>query len=109
MIGILTDLVVLNDRKKYIEDALGKNTFQPENGCPLEDIDIGDDIKLIIIDTQWYLENWNNNPTINDECEIKTRDRFFEELEGELKKAQNKTIVIAMHHPMYTNGIHGGY
>ena len=99
----------LKRQEKYIEDALGKNTFQPENGCPIEDIDVGDSIKLIIIDTQWYLENWNDNPTINDECEIKTRDRFFEELEGELKKAQNKTIVLAMHHPMYTNGVHGGY
>ncbi|HKJ06173.1 MAG TPA: hypothetical protein VJ970_01770, partial [Flavobacteriaceae bacterium] len=26
-----------------------------------------------------------------------------------LKKAQNKTIVFAMHHPMYTNGTHGGF
>ncbi len=96
-------------QEKYIEDALGKNTFQPENGCPLEDIDVGEHIKIIIIDTQWYLENWNDHPTINDNCEIKTRERFFEEIEGELKKAQNKTIVFAMHHPMYTNGVHGGH
>jgi len=98
----------LKRQEKYIEDALGKNTFQPENGCPLESIDIGETIQLIIIDTEWYLENWNNHPTINEECEIKTRERFFIEVEGELKKAQNKTIVFAMHHPMYTNGTQGG-
>ena len=98
----------LKRQEKFIEETLGKNTFQPENGCPLESIDVSEDIQLIIIDTQWYLENWNKNPTINDECEIKTRERFFEEIEGELKKAQNKTIVFAMHHPMYTNGVHGG-
>lgn len=98
----------LKRQEKYIEDALGKNTFQPENGCPLESIDVGETIQLIIIDTQWYLENWNSHPTVNDECEIKTRERFLLELEGELKKAQNKTIVFAMHHPMYTNGTHGG-
>lgn len=99
----------LKREEKYIEEALGKNTFQPENGCPLESIDVSETIQLIAIDTQWYLENWNTHPTINDECEIKTRERFFEELEGELKKAQNKTIVLAMHHPMYTNGTHGGF
>ena len=99
----------LKGQEKYIEDALGKNTFQPENGCPIEDFDIGENIKLIVIDTQWYLENWNTNPTINDDCEIKTRERFFQELEGELKKAQNKTTIIAMHHPMFTNGTHGGH
>ncbi|WP_242084375.1 metallophosphoesterase [Aestuariivivens sediminis] len=98
----------LKRQEKYIENALGKNTFLPENGCPLESIDVSETIQLIIIDTQWYLENWNHNPTINDDCEIKTRERFFEEIEGEIKKAQNKTTVFAMHHPMYTNGIHGG-
>ncbi|WP_299225764.1 metallophosphoesterase [uncultured Psychroserpens sp.] len=98
----------LKRQEKYIEDALGKNTFQPENGCPLESIDVGETIQLIIVDTQWYLENWNDNPTINDECEIKTRERFFEEVEGEIKKAGDKTIIFAMHHPMYTNGVHGG-
>jgi len=95
--------------EKYIENALGKNTFKPENGCPLESIDVSKKVQLIVIDSQWYLENWNKNPTINDKCEIKTRKRFFEELEGELKKAQNKRVVFAMHHPMYTNGTHGGF
>ncbi|TJY37868.1 metallophosphoesterase [Pontimicrobium aquaticum] len=99
----------LKREEKYIEEALGKNTFLPEDGCPLKSVDIGETIQLIIIDTQWYLENWNDNPTINDDCEIKTRERLFEEIEGELKKAQNKTVIFAMHHPMYTNGIHGGY
>jgi len=99
----------LERQEDYIDDALGKNTFQPENGCPLESIDVSEDVQLIVIDSQWYLENWNKHPTINDKCEIKTRERFFLELEGELKKAQNKTVVFAMHHPMYTNGIHGGY
>ncbi|MBU3821084.1 metallophosphoesterase [Flavobacteriaceae bacterium XHP0103] len=99
----------LKREEKYIEEALGKNTFLPENGCPLESVDIGETIQLIIVDTQWYLENWNHNPTINDDCEIKTRERLFEEIESELKKAQNKTVVFAMHHPMYTNGTHGGH
>lgn len=98
----------LKRQEKYIEDALGKNTFQPENGCPLESIDVNENIQLLVIDSEWYLENWNKHPTINDECEIKTRARFFTEIEGEIKKAQNKTIVFAMHHPMYTNGSHGG-
>ncbi|MCF7561247.1 metallophosphoesterase [Sabulilitoribacter multivorans] len=98
----------LKREEKYIEDLLGKNTFQPEDGCPLKSIDVGETIQLIIIDTQWYLENWNNHPTVNDDCEIKTRERFFEEIEGELKKAQNKTTIFAMHHPMLTNGTHGG-
>jgi hypothetical protein len=98
----------LKRQEKYIEDALGKNTFLPENGCPIERVNISDDIVLIVIDSEWYLTNWDNHPTINDDCEIKTRAIFFDELEGEIKKARGKTTLIALHHPMFTNGSHGG-
>ncbi|WP_411767332.1 metallophosphoesterase [Winogradskyella sp. A3E31] len=95
-------------QEKYIEDALGKNTFLPEDGCPLKVVEVSETINLIIIDSQWYLEDWGNHPTMNDECEIKTRERLFLEIAGEIKKSGDKTIVFAMHHPMYTNGTHGG-
>ena len=98
----------LKREEEFVEDLIGDDAFLPKHGCPLETVNVSDDIELIIIDTQWYLENWDRHPTINDKCEIKTRERFFEEVEGEIKKAQHKTIIFAMHHPMYTNGIHGG-
>lgn len=98
----------LKDQEKLVEKALGKNTFQPENGCPLEKIEISKDITLIVVDTHWYLTNWDNHPTINDDCEIKTRVKFFDEFEGLIKKSRGKTTIVAMHHPMFTNGPHGG-
>lgn len=102
-------LVGLKRQEKYIEDALNDNeSFQPENGCPIENIEVSEDIELLILDTQWYISDWNKHPTINDECDINSREDFFLEIEGELKKNNGKTIVIAMHHPAYTNGIHGG-
>lgn len=98
----------LKRQEKFIEDKLGKNTFLPENACPIEKVEISDDIVMIIIDSQWYLTNWNKHPNINDNCEIKTRVKFFEEFEGLVKKARGKTTIIALHHPMFSNGPHGG-
>ncbi|MFT5217272.1 MAG: hypothetical protein ACI83H_002409 [Glaciecola sp.] len=98
----------LERQENYIEKKLGKNTFLPENGCPIEKVDISDDVVLILIDSQWYLSNWDNQPTINDDCEIKTRENFFAEYESLIKKAQGKTTIVAIHHPMFTNGPHGG-
>ncbi|MBT8183927.1 MAG: phosphoesterase, partial [Eudoraea sp.] len=40
--------------------------------------------------------------------EIKSREKFFEELESLIKKNRGKTTLIAMHHPMFTYGPHGG-
>ncbi|UOY04820.1 metallophosphoesterase [Muricauda sp. SCSIO 64092] len=99
----------LKRQEKYIEDRLkGKDVFLPENGCPLDKVDIGDDIVLITIDTQWYLVDWDKHPNINDGCEIKDREKFLEELEGLIKKNRGKTTILAMHHPMFTYGSHGG-
>jgi len=98
----------LKRQEKYIENALGKNTFLPENGCPIQKIDVSEDIVIIAIDSEWYITNWDKHPTINDDCEIKTRFKFFQELEGVIKKARGKTTLIAIHHPMFTNGPHGG-
>ncbi len=95
-------------QEDYIEKTLGNNVFQPENGCPIEMISVNDDIELMLLDTQWYLEDWDAHPSINDKCEIKTRAAFFIAIENEFKKNNEKTIVVAMHHPMYTNGVHGG-
>ena len=98
----------LKRQENYIEDILGKNTFFPKNGCPINTVHINTEIELIIIDSEWYLTNWDKHPTINDDCEIKTRAKFFDELEGLIKKARGKTTLIAIHHPMFTNGSHGG-
>ncbi len=96
--------------KKYIEKALDdKDVWQPRVGCPLETIELSKDVHVIIIDSQWYLARWDKHPTINDDCDqITTREQLFLEIEGEFKKNQDKTIVFALHHPLYTNGIHGG-
>ena len=75
----------LKRQEKYIEDILGKNSFLPENGCPIEKVDISDEVTLIVVDSEWYITDWNKHPTINDECEIKTRVKFFDELEGLIK------------------------
>ena len=98
----------LKREEKLVEKALGKNSFLPQNGCPLERVKISKDIVLIIVDTHWFLTNWDNHPTINDNCEIKTRTKFFDEFESLIKKSRGKTTIIALHHPMFTNGSHGG-
>jgi len=99
-------LPALKVQEKFVEERVGKDAFKPEDGCPIERIEISDQVVLLVIDTQWYLARWDKHPTINDECEIKTRGEFIDELEGELKKHNEKTVLVAMHHPAYTYGPH---
>ncbi len=103
-------LVGLKRQEDYLQKKLERDdVFSPKAGCALQSIDISEDIQLLVVDSQWYLEDWDENPKINDNCpEIKTREAMFLEVESELKKNQNKTVVFAIHHPLYTNGLHGG-
>jgi len=52
----------LKRQEEFIEKKIGKNSFLPENGCPIEKVDISKDIVLIIIDSEWYLTNWDKHP-----------------------------------------------
>lgn len=80
----------LKRQEKFIEKAIGKNSFLPENGCPIERVKISEDIVLLVVDSHWYITNWDKNPTINDNCDIKTRVGFLDELTSQVKKQEVK-------------------
>lgn len=98
----------LKQQEKLVEKALGKNTFLPENGCPIKKVKINNETILLVVDSQWYVTNWDKHPTVNDNCDIKTRTDFLDEFRSEIKKARGKTVLVAIHHPMFTGGAHGG-
>ncbi|WP_425234682.1 metallophosphoesterase [Ulvibacterium sp.] len=99
----------LERQEDYIKEKLKqKDPFLPENGCPLETIEISEDLVVIVIDTKWYLTNWDKHPKMNDKCDIKSRDKFLLELADEIKDNRQRTTLIALHHPIFSYGPHGG-
>jgi len=98
----------LKVQEDYIENALGKNSFLPENGCPLAEYNVSDDIIIIAINSEWYITNWDKHPKMNVDCNLKSREKFIDEFKSLINKNQDKTIVLAMHHPLESHGSHGG-
>lgn len=108
----------LKRQEKFIEKNLNKNIeddddwenyFMPDNGCPGPDIlELNDQLVLVIIDSQWWMADWDKEPSIHDGCEVKNRFMFQFTLENILRKHRRKNVVVAMHHPLYTYGPHGG-
>ena len=100
----------LEEQEDFVKDYLKvKKSYLPGDGCAIDDIDVSDDIVLVVIDSEWFLEDWDDYPTMNDDCDIKTREGLFLELESQLNKNQDKTVILAIHHPLMSNGAHGGY
>lgn len=96
--------------ENYLKDVERQNTaVLPNNGCPIEHKVINNDLDLILVDSKWFVSNWSRIEDINKKCsDIITRRRFMEELEGYIGDGQGKNIVIAMHHPVFTNGTYAG-
>jgi len=90
------------------EKGIGRVFFEPKNGCPgPEYFDFGSDVRLIFLDTQWWLQDKNSRTSHTDDCEINSEEQILEAL-SELIKDEEKFIVISAHHPLKTFGKHGG-
>jgi len=96
--------------EEYLDDKdIEGIKFYPKNVCPIEYRVINDNLDLILIDSKWFVSNWSRVKNINSKCtDIVTRRRFVEELEGYINDGQGKNIVIAMHHPIFSNGLYAG-
>ena len=75
----------LQRQEKYIEKYLKKvrgdkkgNYFLPDNGCsgPVVE-ELTENVAVMIVDSQWWLEDWDDSPKINDGCPILSRDDFL--------------------------------
>lgn len=103
----LAGLEGLKLQERIIYKAVGKNSFQPENGCPLERIKINAEVDLVVVDSQWAIMDWDAYPNLNEDCDIKTKEEFYVELESTIKKSEGKTVILAMHHPVESLGKYG--
>jgi calcineurin-like phosphoesterase family protein len=97
-------------QEKYIESHLNRgNTFLPDKGCPgPEVVELSDDVVMIVIDTQWWLHKHKKPSGERDGCDVKNGVEFLALLKDALKRNRTKKIIVAAHHPMYSNGGHGG-
>lgn len=97
--------------EEYIEKKLNKgNVFNPDNGCPGPvEIHLNDSVVLVIIDSQWWLHAYDKPYGEKDSCSINNELDFINELTAVIKNNHDKNIIVTGHHPIFSNGNHGGY
>jgi len=95
------------DELEKIIQKKTKAKFYPNDGCPFKKEELNDQVDLIIIDSQWFLQDRNNYPYMNEDCEVNNESVFFLMFQDLLKKSQDKIKIVALHHPVYTNTKHG--
>ena len=96
--------------EEVVEEGLNQgNIIRPALGCPgPEEIEIGEDLVLLLIDTHWLFHNWEK-PKTEDGCGVDTNLDFYVNLDDAIKRNHSKKIIVAGYHSLYGNGRHAGY
>ena len=92
----------IDDLESFLQDN-SNSEFWPDDGCPIENESISENIEIVSVDSQWFLEDWDEHPTMNTNCSYKTREEFFTEFKDDLKDYQRKLVIVAVHHPVMSN------
>lgn len=83
--------------------------FFPNNACgDPKIVEVNDGLVFLFLDTQWWLSDWDHEPDMNRGCSVKTRGEWLKRVRELITEYRHEQLVIFMHHPIYTNGNHGG-
>ncbi len=96
--------------QSYIDYLGNKNVNMfPRDGCPGPvEVKITDDIILVMMDSQWWLQE-NDKPGVESDCPYKTKAEVLTQLDDILSRNSQKMVVLAFHHTFRSYSPHGGY
>ncbi|RSK37701.1 hypothetical protein EI290_00920 [Hymenobacter metallilatus] len=85
--------------------------FLPRDACPGPvEVRLQDDVVLIAINSQWFLQTTGERPYgANSGCGVANETDFFTQVEDIIQRNAGKNIMVVAHHPLFSDGIHGGY
>ena len=100
----------IKNEGKYIDRYEPQIQILPKSGCPGPAYkDYGNILRVIFIDTQWWLQDHNKPDTSNSDCYPVTKEGIINRIDSLIRTAGERIIIIAAHHPINTFGEHGGY
>ncbi len=81
----------------------------PRGGCPgPEVVDVGSWIRLIALDTEWWLHGGEKPYGAASPCATRVPGEVADSLAGALRDKGHRHAIVLAHHPLRTGGIHGG-
>ena len=94
---------------QYVEEVVEKyldngNTFKPNIGCPQPgEIELGDDVLVLLLNTYWWMHHYDKPDVRYYECDAGGDQKFINLIDNNLSRYKEKKVIIAGHHPIYSN------
>jgi hypothetical protein len=85
-------------------------TIVPSDGCPGPVVeDTGSRLRLVILDTQWWLYNGPKPRDPTSSCPADSEQEVRDALRNATASASDRYVIVLAHHPLATGGSHGGH
>jgi hypothetical protein len=97
-------------QQSLLAGAGGEVVLLPEGGCPGPAVrDIGKGLRLIVLDTQWWLQAGPKPGPSGPGCVPDSETGITDSLAGAVATAGDRKVIVAAHHPLVSGGPHGGH
>ncbi|GAB5518354.1 MAG: metallophosphoesterase [Rhodothermales bacterium] len=96
--------------ERYLEARLDSNdVVQPSEAFPgPAEVKLNDWIRLIALDTQWWLQRNGQPYGDTGEYDLETDGDLLQELDDLIKKRDDERLLVVGAHPMFSNGKYAG-
>lgn len=93
----------------YVNTGMSKRSqMLPHCGCPgPASVDL-DGVRVIVLDTEWWLREDKERPTSVQACQFNTERKIIDQLIHLMNSTIDQHVIVVAHHPLVTYGPHGG-
>lgn len=100
---------LLRQERYVLEKTQDKTSYLPRNGCPGPvSMQLAEGLLLVIINTQWFVQRGEKPLGSKYDCPYSDIEEFFISFNDLLRKNTHQRVLVAAHHPLYSNAMHGG-
>ena len=100
---------VLRQENYIVNELQHENSFLPRKGCPGPvTLQLAHNLLLVVINTQWWVHRSEKPLGEAYNCPYTDSEQFYVELRKILNQNRHQRIIVAAHHPLYSNAVHGG-
>lgn len=109
----------VNRQQRFVEDYMTRDSaafaytgdfFIPRDACPGPfEVRLQDDLVMIAINSQWFLQTEERPYGANSGCGVANETDFYAQLEDIIERNKDKNVMVIAHHPLFSDGIHGGF